>query len=238
MLENAVAEVFAGCVDPVREFVARRRAADGLAWLRKACERRGELLLRRSACDRFAGPGQRCQTGGEVHARAIDVDAIAPRHGGVDAGAKMEMLVLGQARVLHAECAVHGGGGMDGFGHGLETSQQSVAKAFDKGTVMSGQYLSGDGADEVRPSAHAAGFVFANEPHQFTRSTSRTTVSCRTSAASALRALDKAVRAVCLSSLSAASSLMRYPDRDFVILEGMELDAIARPGRPPCAGCW
>ena len=92
---------------------------------------------------------------------------IAPRHRGVDAGAKMKMLIFRDAGVLRVKCPVHLGGGIDGVGHRLETRQQAVAQAFHQDAAMARQYLGSDDTDKVCPSANGGGFVLLHEPHQF-----------------------------------------------------------------------
>ena len=58
----------------------------------------------------------------QVYACPINVEPIAPRHRGIDAGAKMKMLIFRDAGVLHVKCPVHLSGGIDGVGYRLETS--------------------------------------------------------------------------------------------------------------------
>jgi hypothetical protein len=62
---------------------------------------------------------------------------------------------------------MHRRGSVDGVRHGLETRQQAVTEAFDKGATMTREYLGDDNADEVSPSANAGGFMLAHEPNRF-----------------------------------------------------------------------
>ena len=77
------------------------------------------------------------------------------------------MLIFGHAGVLRGKCPVHLGGGINGFGHRLETRQQAVAEALHQDAAMARQYLGGDDTDEVCPSANGEGFVLSHEPHRF-----------------------------------------------------------------------
>ena len=151
VLENAFAEIFARRIHPVRQFVARRGAADGLAGIRQAGQRRRQLLMRRRAGNRLAGAGQRCQPCRQVYAGPVDIDAVAPRHRGVDPGAQVEMLIFRDADVLRGKCPVHLGGGIDGVGHRLETRHQAVAEALHQDAAIARQYLGSDDADESLP---------------------------------------------------------------------------------------
>lgn len=151
----------------MRQFVTRSGAADGLAGIGQRREPGDELLMRRCARNRLAGAGQGRQPGGQVYAGPVDVDAVAPCHGGVDAGAKQEMLILGDAQVLGSDGSVHFGGGIDGVGHRREARHQPVAKALDEDAAMPRQYFGCREADEIRPAANGAGFVLPHEPHRF-----------------------------------------------------------------------
>ena len=106
----------------------------------------------------------------------------------------MKMLIFRDAGVLRGKCPVHLGGGIDGVGHRLETRQQAVAKALHQDAAMARQYLGSDDTDEVCPSANGGGFVLRMSRTDSTRSTSSTTVSCRTSATPAPRTSDRSVQ--------------------------------------------
>ena len=114
MLENAVAEVLARRIHPMRQFVACRSATNCLAGLCQAGECGRQLLMSRRAGNGLVRASQSCQSCRQIDAGSVDIDPVAPRHRGVNAGAKVEMLIFRDADVMISNRPVHLGCGIDG----------------------------------------------------------------------------------------------------------------------------
>ncbi len=114
-----------------------------------------------------AGRSQVGDARGEVHAVAVDVVLVRVQIGGVDAGAQVQLLALGQAAVDGGEVPVQRQRGPHGIGGVLEFNQQAVAQALDEAASACGQHLGGGMVHEAAPLAHDLGLVVGHEPYRF-----------------------------------------------------------------------
>ena len=143
MFEETLAHVLHFGVKAVRDLVAQAGTGDG-----------------------FTGTRQRGQARGEVDAVAIDVGSVHVHRGGVQANAKVQMLVRATAQVGGPYKLVRSQGHLHGIASAFKLGQQAISQALDDAPTV----LRDQGPSPLRkaaPEGDDTGLVLRGKPYRF-----------------------------------------------------------------------
>ena len=97
----------------------------------------------------------------------VNVSSVAPSNRGVDACAKVEMLIFRDAGIQRMNQSVHLPSGLYSAGHRFETRHETIAKVLHHDAVKAREYYFINFADEVGPSVNGPSLLLSHEPNRF-----------------------------------------------------------------------